>query len=344
MTLNTKTAGQTANSIISEIIDNPNDPEEELNPLEIYNPLDYFEGLDYLPKAIPAQTLTRHSYSSKLQDMLRGLRSSPPSNAQARGTIIDPEDPREEFHKTVNADIRYQPLVLSCHEYLKLHPPFRSRGLGYDKVQSVLDMMNGEKTIPKELEDSSHRAYTMAEEVAEFFPNQWFISNMKDGTLTKYRKDMSAMLDRYPNDDTFSRWQIIGLSRLPQFYDLENFPRSQYFEDAVDFHHRYNNFEKNEVKAQFRKSLKLVFTGVTSSKNYTQAYFKTDKEEIVTIRGNASNCLYINLLDELAKSSIKINVEVTNATLQVRENWVPFRLITGRLVGYHDLKINQIKG
>lgn len=327
----------------------PSDEDTEIKPWDIFNPAEHFENLDYLPTPTPTPTPSQPQTisSNKLQNMLRSFSGPVMTRAQyyrQKSMEVDPDDPREEFHKTVDNDIRYQPLVLSCYEYLKLHPPFKSKGLGYNQVQSVIDMMTSEEPIPKELENTSHRAYTMAEEIAEFFPNQWFLSNMKDGTLTKYRKDMSAMLDSYPNDDTFSRWQIMGLSRLPQFYDLEDFPRSRYFEDAVDFHHSRTNFENNEVKAQFRKFLKLTFIGVTTSKHYSQAYFKTDKEEIVTIRGNASNCLYINLLDELAKSSIKIEVEVTNATLQVRENWVPFRLITASLVGYHNLKINQIKG
>ena len=328
------------NQTLDQIYD-PLDDDTDIDPYSIYNPLDAFDGLDYLPMSSPDDDC-HYDTTNKLADMLKTIRS------RTVKKMMSGEVPRykpelyelekQEFHKTAGSEKYYQPLVLSCYFYLSLPTVKKPEGIGHF-VQDIIDIMTGEEPVPEELKDLGHPAYEMTESIIKFFPSYWFSDNLRSGTLSKFRKSISEMLEHYPTWDTFSRFQIMGLQSLPRFYDLEDLPRERIFDGAVDVFGKFGTFDPNEAKPAERKKMTLTLLENTQFKEKNCLWFATENNERVYLQSVSKDKLQFLFINQLARSNINVKFRLENVTLMVKEEWCPYRLVVGRIVNYENLQI-----
>jgi hypothetical protein len=338
-----QTAVQSAPLDLDQLYD-PLDDQIDLDPFAIHNPLDAFDGLDKLPVAPTVlQPYVPSANASSLQNMLRSLKSGMQKRV-ARGEYRSKTDPYEEekseIHTAIGTEKYFQPLVLACYFYLNLPTVKKSGGIGH-YVQDIIDIMTGEEPVPEELKDSEHPAYAIADDIIEFYPSYWFTDNLAHGTLSRFRKSISEMLEHYPNWDSFSRFQIMGLQSLPRFYDLCDKTRENIFQDAVDLQNPrgWGHFEHNQIKTLERSSMQLTMLEYTMFKDKHSVWFSTENNERVYLQCSNRDHLQFQFFNQMIQASLDIKFEIEDVFISAKEEWTPFRLITGRIVNYENLRL-----
>jgi len=322
MTLNTKTAGKTANSIISEIIDNPNDP-EELNPWEIYNPLDHFEGLDYPPRIANSNPI-RHPRN--LRDMLKNI----PSRRSAK---VEFEEELETWYKLKDSDIRRQPLVLFCYLHRKIEIVKKAVGPGSSGLDDVVGIITGEKEIPEDISDADIQE---AKDITDFYPRYYLIEQLASGKLSRYRQRLLQQLENFPNRTDFNLLELMQLSKTLGFYNMHDKVLNDLVDDASSI------IKEDNMKYNYNRNLMLKFEETTvlsivQRKESKYWFREINTGERICLISHDSSSLLPQLISSM-KDRFPV-IKMTGVTLKVWHTKIPFVLSLASILNWKTLEL-----
>lgn len=312
---------------------------QDLKRREWVEPLleDVFEGLDRWPSEPPkvpsvedqyrvyedsygkisvnvyGSTVIDDRYQEEHQIFIKG-----------RGEKIPYEEERTILIKLKDDNIRRQPLVIADYFFDKADRVGKIRGT--NQQDEIMEIMEGKKPIPKGIKqkhiDNAHK-------IAQLYPEIWLTTNLAKGKISPFRRDMVRLCDAFPSMDTFTKLDIIGLSKLPGWYHLWDKPVYDAHDAIQHLKTLKHGFNNTTCILKYINQAQLE----TSGSRLTRLHFHTEYNELIELELGGGLDVLIRMLDSSFKDK---TFKVVNPTIIKHDRQVPFVSVIGKITNFEN--------